>query len=232
MAPSIDLPPPPERPELPPEVHIGDERELSLSTTDGIAVQALAYLPPSALRVVVLCHPHPLYGGTMNNALVVVVAKRLRERGNERIGWLRLNFRGVGKSEGRYDAGRAEANDVRAAIAQTRQTLPSAKVTVVGVSFGTGPAYQAAVLEGGVDRVTLVTPSPRLLKEDVGEFMGPVQVVAAGDDQFCTPEETQELTRRLGATLQIIPGADHQFIRFRREVANLVVPFACPELLP
>jgi uncharacterized protein len=230
MAPSTDLPPPPERPELPPEVRIGQEQELSLTTEDGVALEALAHLPASAQRAIVLCHPHPLYGGTMHNALVVVVAKRLRERGNERAGWLRLNFRGVGKSGGRYDAGKAEVNDARAAISEVRRRLPSAKVSVVGVSFGTGVAYRAAILEGGVDRVSLVTPSPRVLQAGLGEFIGPVQIVAAGNDELCTPEETEDLTRRLGATLQVVPGADHQFIRFRREVAGLVVPFVAPEL--
>src|SRR5260221_2733498 len=151
MAPSIDLPPPPERPELPPEVRIGDERDLSLATVDGVTLEALAHLPEAAERAVVLCHPHPLYGGTMHNALVVVVAKRLRDRGNDRAGWLRLNFRGVGRSEGTYGAGQAQVNDARAAIGQVRRRLPSAKVSLVGISFGTGVAYRAAVLEGGVE---------------------------------------------------------------------------------
>jgi alpha/beta superfamily hydrolase len=168
----------------------------------------------------------------MHNALVVAVTKRLRDHGGDQVGWLRLNFRGVGKSQGRYDSGKSEVSDVRAAIAEARRRLPSAKISVVGVSFGTGPAYRAAVLEGGVDRVSLVTPSPRLLRDGLGEFAGPVQVLAAGQDEYCTPEETQQMTRQLGAQLDVIPGADHQFLRFRREVASLVVPFAVPELSP
>src|ERR1043166_8532207 len=116
MAPPMDLPPPPLHPELPPEVAISGEEETFFRTEDGLQIQALAHLPPGAERVAVLCHPHPLYGGTMHNAIVVVVAKRLRERagtgplganaipGSEptSIGWLRLNYRGVGKSEGTY----------------------------------------------------------------------------------------------------------------------------------
>jgi alpha/beta superfamily hydrolase len=217
---------------LPPEVKIGDERALSLATEDGFVLEALGYLPAEAKRVVVLCHPHPLYGATMHNALVVVIARTLRDRGGERIGWLRFNFRGVGKSQGAFDSGKAEVNDVRAAIGAVRRELPAARVSVVGISFGTGPAYRGAVLEGGVDRVALVTPSPRMLKDGLGEFAGPVQVVAAGQDELCTDQETRELTRQLGATLDLIPGADHQFIRFRRELAGLVVPFVAPELSP
>jgi alpha/beta superfamily hydrolase len=212
-------------------VRLADERDLVLTTSDGFALEALGYLPARARRVVVLCHPHPLYGGTMHNALVVVVTRRLRDGGHEDIGWLRLNFRGVGKSQGRYDAGRSEVRDVRAAIDEVNRRLPTALVSMVGVSFGTGPAYHAAS-DGGVERVSLVTPSPRLLREGLGEFTGPVQVVAAGRDEFCTPEETETMASELRAAVHVIDGADHQFIRFRREVAELVVPFVAPELSP
>jgi alpha/beta superfamily hydrolase len=228
----MDLPPPPANPVLPPEVRIGEEREASLTTGEGFVLEALEYLPENAKRVVVLCHPHPLYGGTMHNALVVVIAKGLRDRGGREVGWLRFNFRGVGKSQGRYDAGKGEVNDVRAAIGEVHRRLPGAQVSVVGISFGTGPAYLGAIREGGVERVSLVTPSPRLLREGVGELSAPVQVVAAGQDEFCTPAETEEMTKRLGAELEVIAAADHQFIRFRREVAGLVVPFVVPELSP
>src|SRR5258706_12440567 len=116
MPPSADLPTPPEHPELPPEVRIPGEEELFFTTEDGVSIEARAWLPSAAVRVAVLCHPHPLYGATLHNALVVVVAKRLLERGQDRVGWLRLNFRGVGKSSGTYGGGKAEVYDVRAAL--------------------------------------------------------------------------------------------------------------------
>src|SRR5262245_51416923 len=132
MPPSMDLPPPPTNPELPPEVSIGGEEELFFRTADGVGIQALANLPATAERVAVLCHPHPLYGGTMHNAIVVVVAKRLLERGQGKIGWLRLNYRGVGKSEGAYGAGKTEWRDVLAAFAEVRRHVPRAKLSLVG----------------------------------------------------------------------------------------------------
>src|SRR6266536_3618362 len=116
MCPSIDLPPPPAHPELPPEVSIPSEEELFFRTEDGHRIEALGNLAPSADRVAILCHPHPLYGGTMHNAIVVVLAKRLLERGQGRVGWIRFNYRGVGRSEGRYSAGKAEVLDVLAAF--------------------------------------------------------------------------------------------------------------------
>src|SRR5678815_3876251 len=137
MPPPMDLPPPPLHPVLPPEVHIAGEEEVFFRTEDGLQIQALAHVPPEAERVAVLCHPHPLYGGTMHNALVVVVAKRLRERGNERAGWLRLNFRGSGQSGGRYVAGKGGVKGAGGAVGGVGRGLASAEVSVVGVSFGT-----------------------------------------------------------------------------------------------
>jgi alpha/beta superfamily hydrolase len=248
----MDLPPPPLHPELPPEVRIAGEEETVFRTEDGVQIQALAYVPAQAERVAVLCHPHPLYGGTMHNAIVVVVAKRLRERGQSMtgggaagtpptptpmgpdpssIGWLRLNYRGVGKSEGKYGAGKAEIFDVRAAFAEVRRRAPRAKLSLVGYSFGAGVGYGAAVKDGGIDNIALVAPSPRMMQvSPLGEFAGPIQIVAASQDQFCDPEETTELARRLGAGVKTIEGADHYFVRFRREVASLVVSFISPEL--
>jgi alpha/beta superfamily hydrolase len=247
MAPPMDLPPPPLHPELPPEVGIAGEEESLFRTEDGVSIQALAHLPAEAERVAVLCHPHPLYGGTMHNAIVVVVAKRLRERAQSMTGggtaavpmgaeptstgWLRLNYRGVGKSGGSYGAGKTEAFDVRAAFAEVRRRAPRAKLSLVGYSFGAGVGYSAAVKDGGIDNIALVAPSPRMMHgSPLGEFAGPIQIVAASRDQFCDPEETTELARRLGASVKTIEGADHYFVRFRREVASLVVSFICPEL--
>jgi len=247
MAPPMDLPPPPLHPELPPEVRIAGEEESSFRTADGVQIQALAHLPTEAQRVAVLCHPHPLYGGTMHNAIVVVVAKRLRERAlgsaeggalaappvasePNSIGWLRLNYRGVVQSTGRYGGGKAEVEDVLAAFAEVRRRAPRAKLSLVGYSFGAGVGYAAAVKDGGIDNIALVAPSPRLMHGMLGEFAGPIQIVAASQDQFCSPEETAELAQRLGAAVKVIEGADHYFIRFRREVASLVVSFICPEL--
>jgi alpha/beta superfamily hydrolase len=228
MAPPIDLPPPPERPELPPEVAIAGEEELFFSA-DGVMLQGLGRLPSSAERAVVLCHPHPLYGGTMHNAVVVALTKALAELPRDRMGTLRFNFRGMGKSGGRYDAGRAEVLDARAALGEVRRHCPRAKISLAGYSFGSGVAYRAAVADSGVERVSLIAPSMRMTNIDDARFQGPVQIIAPGRDQFSTPEETRQLAERFGAELSVVPEAEHYFIRFRREVARLVVPFVAPE---
>jgi alpha/beta superfamily hydrolase len=232
MPPSADLPPPPQNPELPPDVRIPGEEEVAFRTEDGLLIEARGYFPPSAERAIVLCHPHPLYGGTFNNAIVVSVAKRLLERGPEKVGWLRLNYRGVGKSEGVYDAARREVYDVRAAFGEVRYRLPKAKVGVMGYSFGAGVAYRAAIHDGRIDRVCLVAPTLRMMRDQMGEYTGPVQIIAASNDEFATVEETKELGQKLGAPIHMIEGADHFFIRFRREVSGVVLRFLTPEIAP
>ena len=230
MPPSAELPPPPEHPELPPEVHLPGEEELAFRTEDGVLIEARGYFPATAERGIVLCHPHPLYGGTFNNAIVVSVAKRLLERGRAKVGWLRLNFRGVGRSEGRHDAATREVLDVLTAFTEIRYRSPEAKVGVMGYSFGAGVAYRAAVRDGKVDRICLVAPTLRMMRDQLGEYRGPVQIIAASADEFASVDETTELGRRLGAPLHVIEGADHLFVRYRREVASMVLRSLAPEI--
>jgi hypothetical protein len=217
---------------LPPEVHIRGEEEVAYRTEDGLLIEARGYFPTNAERAIVLCHPHPLYGGTFNNAIVVSVAKRFLERAPEKIAWMRLNFRGVGRSEGTYDAATREVLDVLAAFTEIRDRSPKAKLGVMGYSFGAGVAYRAAVRDGNIERVCLVAPTLRMMRDQVGEYTGPVQIVGASQDEFASGEETMELGRKLGAPVHLIEGADHFFVRYRREVADVVLRFSAPELAP
>ncbi len=84
-------------------------------------------------EVALVCHPHPLYGGTMHNKVVHRIARGLLRSGNA---VLRINFRGVGLSEGSYDAGRGETADAHAAMEWLRTRYPDARWTLAGFSFG------------------------------------------------------------------------------------------------
>jgi alpha/beta superfamily hydrolase len=81
----------------------------------------------------VVCHPHPLYGGTLHNKVVHYTSMALQERG---LRVLRFNFRGTGKSAGEHDRGRGEAEDVRAALDHLGEKFGEAGVVVAGFSFG------------------------------------------------------------------------------------------------
>ena len=98
-------------------------------------LEALLEAPEDAdaRGVALVCHPHPLFGGTMHNKVVYRVARALRNSGYVA---LRFQFRGVGKSEGRHDAGVGEIDDARAALGWLRARYPGLPYTLAGFSFG------------------------------------------------------------------------------------------------
>src|SRR5205807_340419 len=96
-----DLPPVPENPERSPAVLVAGEEPVTIpGMEDEPALEARVRVPAGAARVVVLCHPHPLYGGTMHSAVVLAIAKVLAEKGKDNVGHARFNYRGVGASGG------------------------------------------------------------------------------------------------------------------------------------
>jgi alpha/beta superfamily hydrolase len=197
------------------------------------ALEARASMGAAATRAVLLCHPHPSYGGSMHSAVVVAIAKTLAERAAERgdVAWLRFNFRGVGASGGSYAKGVGEVADARAALRALVSRAPRATVTVCGYSFGTWVGLRAAALEGGVERVALVAPAVRIfdfLREDAAALGGHVGVFVGDHDEFCSVEEAEQLARVLGASLQVFPGNDHFFLASRRRLADALLPFLCP----
>ncbi|MBN2646306.1 MAG: alpha/beta fold hydrolase [Thiotrichales bacterium] len=91
--------------------------------------------------LVVLCHPHPLYGGSMHNKVISTLTRAYQELG---FSTLRFNFRGVGASDGEHDYAQGELEDLRAVIAWGRAQLPHATLHLAGFSFGSYIALKAA----------------------------------------------------------------------------------------
>jgi len=185
---------------------------------------------PDATTAVLLCHPHPLYGGTMHSAVVVAIGKVLAEAG-ARVATLRFNYRGVGESGGTYGAGAGETLDARAALGELRARFPSAKKAVCGYSFGTWVGLRAAatpVTGAPVERVALVAPAVRIfqfVREDAAAFQGRLAIYVGDNDEFCDVAEAEALSTNLGARLTVLPGNDHYFLAGRRRLADAVVPF-------
>src|SRR5579884_2434456 len=161
--PRVDrLPPPPEVPARSPAVAVAGEVEVRVpGLSGGPTLSARVHAPPGARRAVVLCHPHPLYGGSMHSPVPLAIAKCLSDAARGRVAWARFDFRGVGGSDGTYDDGRGEVDDTRAVLAEVRRLAPGAPVSVCGHSFGSWVGMRAAARDGGVDRVLLVAPSTR-----------------------------------------------------------------------
>jgi len=155
----------------------------------------------------VLAHPHPLHGGTMHNKVVYRAAQALT-----RAGWatLRFNFRGVGLSAGRYDEGRGEVDDFRAALdeAERESGLP---IVAGGFSFGAAAALRAIAGDARVAAaivlgLPLATESGRRLPHPTV----PALFAVGARDTFGPPEEVRRFAAGSG-TFAVLPGADHFF---------------------
>jgi hypothetical protein len=113
-----------------------------------------------ATRAALVCHPHPLYAGTMHNKVVARAAKALQEAG---FATLRFNFRGVGYSTGAYDEGRGETEDARVALDYLLNDQPHAReVIVVGFSFGSAVAFRLGCHDARVNKLIAIGAPARL----------------------------------------------------------------------
>jgi alpha/beta superfamily hydrolase len=121
------------------------EIEALLQERDGFAHRTTA----------LVCHPHPLYGGTLHNKVVHRIASTLLDLG---VAVLRFNFRGAGRSAGRFDHGRGELEDARAMAGWLADRHPGAGRWAAGFSFGSWIAARLAVSDPGYERMILVAP--------------------------------------------------------------------------
>lgn len=233
MAQVSPLPPVPKNPVRPPSVRLVGEEAWTLDTVDGERLEARGRVTATASRVVVLCHPHPLYGGTMHNAVIVALARRLLDGDPAEVSFLRFNFRGVEASSGVHLHGVGEKLDVLAAIDGVLNISPSAQVTVVGYSFGSWVGLRAAWEHPEVQRVALIAPAVRVLNyEEAAECRRPLptEVVVGDRDEFVDVTQARTLARSIGARLHVIDGADHFFVGHRRLVTQTILPFIAPEM--
>ncbi len=183
-------------------------------------------LPPGATRAGVICHPHPQYGGDMDNLVVRAVEAGLQAAG---YATLRFNFRGAGRSTGSYDGGGGEQADARAAAAYLRQRSGAASTTLSGFSFGAMVTVQAGHGLATVDRLIVVAPP--LVFFDLTSLTDctKAKLFLVGDsDQYCS---VSELTRQLAGvsapkTHRILTGADHFLHGFESAITAAVSSFA------
>ena len=180
---------------------------------------------------VVLCHPHPQQGGSMNNKVVVYLARALRAHG---AATLRFNFRGVGTSAGQYAGGPGEVDDARAAVDALAERFPELPLWVAGFSFGAYAGLRAAATDPRVRRLIAVAP-PVALRAAIDGRRGydfsflegerrPVMVVQGGADEIVDPDAVRALRGRMERPPEWlwVDGADHFFSAQVRTVADRV----------
>jgi alpha/beta superfamily hydrolase len=227
------LPPPPPVPvRSPPAAVAGETEERVEGLAGGPQLECRVHFPAAPVRAVVLCHPHPLYGGSMHSPVPLAIARQLAEQASQRVAWARFNYRGIGSSEGSFDQGRGEMDDTLAVLQRMRRGAPGLPITVCGHSFGSWVGLRAACQPGsGVDRALLVAPSSRMFAfgEDTLHFGGQTTIFLGTEDEFCDVAEGEALARRLGATMRVFEGFDHHFLKSRRALAEAAVPVIVPE---
>jgi alpha/beta superfamily hydrolase len=196
--------------------------EVPLRFANGsVELDGRLHVVPAATRACVLCHPHPLYGGDMDNNVVVALASALAAAG---VTTLRFNFRGVGASTGSHGGGTAEVGDAEAATAALAAASGLPRVAIVGYSFGSVVAMRAATA-ANVARVAAIAPPLVMFDASfVTEFAMPLLLVAGDRDEYCPMPEFEALAKRLAATVRAVPlaGADHFLAGYEREVAGTV----------
>jgi len=183
--------------------------KLQLQGTAG-ALQAL-YQPGQPGRpAVVVCHPHPLYGGTMRNKVVYWMARAFEDHGCH---VLRFNFRGVEESEGGWDNGRGESADVRTATDWLAATNPGSPLWVAGFSFGGYAGLLSAHEDARVERMFAVAPAVNHWSFDFMQGDArPLTVVQGTADEIVPFDAVAAWASTLSQVrLHTIDGAGHFF---------------------
>jgi alpha/beta superfamily hydrolase len=158
----------------------------------------------------VVCHPHPLYGGTLTNKVVHMLARGLQEQG---LATLRFNFRGVGQSEGQYDEGRGETADALAVVAWGLTRWPQAPLTLAGFSFGSMVALMAAPSAHPVRLITVAPAVSNALYAGIRQPDCPWLIVQGQADELVDYRAVVEFAARFSPppVLRLLPGVDHFF---------------------
>jgi alpha/beta superfamily hydrolase len=220
------LPPPVPNPIRSPAVTVAGEVEATLGT-----LEARVHVPASPRRAVLICHPHPLYGGSMHSPVPLSLAKTLSDQASDVVAWARFNFRGVGASAGTYAEGAGELDDALAVLARLGELAPGVPIATCGHSFGSWIAMRAACASPAVDRVLMIAPSTRFFDfPQAMAFAGPRTIFLGDRDEFCDVGEGRALAAQLGATFRVFEGFDHHFTKSRRAVAEAAVPVVAPEV--
>ncbi len=167
----------------------------------------------SASPGAVICHPHPMYGGSMDNNVVEAIIAAMWRRG---YATLRFNFRGVGASEGEYDGGEGEAADARAAVEflAAQPDIDRGAIALAGYSFGAAVALRAGLGESRVARVIAVALPVAAMDSGINSAATkPVLLVSGDRDTYSPIPALEQAQQKLGAaaTLKVIAGADHFF---------------------
>jgi uncharacterized protein len=172
---------------------------------------------------VVICHPHPLYGGSMNNNVVEAIEEGFSEKG---FTTLRFNFRGVGGSQGTHDDGHGEVTDLLSAVNRLKEWLDQgASVVLAGYSFGAWICCKASLMLKDMDGLFLVAyPLAFYQPEELALFQKTIYFVGGTMDEICPQDRLLRVYKELPMVnkhIKLIP-TDHFYGGKEAEITRFI----------
>ena len=202
------------------------EQRVSLPVEEGFDLEG-GYTSGNGAGGAVLTHPHPLYGGSMDNNVVLALRAACEELG---LGALRFNFRGVGRSGGEHGGGKPEVADLRGAVTYARAQAPEgAPCHVIGYSFGAAVAVRACMAGMEPAALTLISPPVDFMNFNHLRLAPcPVLVVVGTMDDFCSEASLRQWLARNehdDVLVEILAHADHFYVGCEHKVRRLLKGF-------
>jgi alpha/beta superfamily hydrolase len=196
-------------------------------------LEALLELPKSGepTGMAVICHPHPVHGGTMLNKVVHTLSRAFAL---QQFASLRFNFRGVGKSEGTFDEGKGEIQDALAALEWLKANISAGPMWLAGFSFGGAMAIHTAVTSSASGLVSVAPATSRFANDLDRQPECPWLIVQGDQDELVDINETIDYVNSLnpGPQLAIFPQGEHFFhgrlIELRDTVEDFIRSHAQP----
>jgi alpha/beta superfamily hydrolase len=195
------------------------EEKVSIISGDLILEGLLERKPGE--KGVVMTHPHPLYGGDMHNNVVEAVVQAYAEEGYSS---LRFNFRGVGRSEGHYDEGAGEKEDVRASLRYLSE-LGMGHLDLAGYSFGSWVNALGIETLDLVDRMIMVSPPANVIDFDFLEYNKKIELVIVGSlDDIAGPDLIERMISKWNpdALFKKIEGSDHFYWGYTDQLKTVI----------
>jgi alpha/beta superfamily hydrolase len=214
------------------EKQSGEERlrQSTVSFSCGkLTLEGLCYIPDGdgVFPAVAMCHPHPLYGGSMDNNVVLAISSALVRKS---VIALIFNFRGVGGSQGSFGGGIDEREDVAAAInwLTSQPTVDVQRLGLSGYSFGAAVALPVACADQRVKAVALISLSPGPLQTaQLKDCIKPKLLVCGADDSVLPLDQAKLMNGEAAEPKQfeLVSGADHFWRGYEAVLAEKVAAF-------
>ncbi len=197
-------------------------------TAGSLQLEGRRHQPPqNPVGLCLVAHPHPQFGGDMDNNVVLAVCRAANARN---LAAVRFNFRGVGASQGRSAGGEAEIEDLRGVLDDLHERSETRDLPFVlaGYSFGAWAAWRAAAQARGLSGLILVSPPMRLMAFDFSLNPRLLALFVVGDhDAFCSPNKLARALENAGRaeTPRVVRGADHFWLGHETALEAIVGEF-------